>query len=163
MSSDVTGCVIRFVIFIILTCIQVVIITYQPNLLVPTVLIGAPLWISFVCYVNDINMQISCIITGIAVIGSFICVKSDVITALVVIHAITIAQMVCIFPIISGARTQHNHVYVRNRRYRHRHKQGKRDEYNRRPHKRKNGTMITRQRCPLLTTKNGNNCISCKK
>jgi hypothetical protein len=107
MSSTDIGDSVRICIALVLAIIQIVIIINHPVIIAPVLLIGIPLWVSLACYIQDANMEYACTITGIIMLGSFIFLSTDVVTSLIVIHAMTIVQMICVFPLVcqSGNNT----------------------------------------------------------
>lgn len=126
MSSDTVGLIINLLLFVGSVVTQIIIMTTTPNLWIPTVIIGVMLWVAFFCIISDTGVSVVGQILGVAFLVSFIILKSDAIALMVIIHAITIIQMIAVYCLLSNghlasgnasipAQHKHEHKFDRCR------------------------------------------------
>ena len=120
MSSDNVGLIINLLLFVGSVVTQIIMMTTTPNLWIPTVIVGIILWVAFFCIINDTGVSVVGQILGIAFLVSFIILKPDVIALMVIIHAITVIQMIAVYCLFSDGRlsggnssipVQHKHTH----------------------------------------------------
>lgn len=104
MSSDNVGLIINLLLFVGSVVTQIVMMTTTPNLWIPTVIIGIMLWVAFFCIISDTGVSVVGQILGIAFLVSFIILKPDVIALMVIIHAITVIQMIAVYCLFADGR-----------------------------------------------------------
>ena len=112
MSSDNVGLIINLLLFVGSVVTQITIMSTTPNLWIPTVIIGIMLWVAFFCIISDTGVSVVGQILGIAFLASFIILKPDVIALLVIIHAITVIQMIAVYCLLSNGHLSGGHSSI---------------------------------------------------
>lgn len=112
MSSDNAGLIINLLLFVGSVVTQIIIMTTTPNLWIPTVIIGIMLWVAFFCIINDTGVSVVGQILGIAFLVSFIILKPDVIALMVIIHVITVIQMIAAYHLFADGHLSGGHTSI---------------------------------------------------
>lgn len=120
MSSDNVGLIINLLLFVGSVVTQIIMMTTTSNLWIPTVIVGIILWVAFFCIISDTGVSVVGKILGIAFLVSFIILKPDVIALMVIIHAITVIQMIAVYCLFSDGRLSGGHSSIPVR-YKHMH------------------------------------------